>query len=116
MPPETAKLLLDMKSAADRIARFAAGKGFADYVADELLRSAVERQFAIIGEAMVRLIKHDRATAESITDFRKIAGFRHVLIHGDDAIDDETSWSIVSEKLPILRDELERLISGQVQK
>jgi hypothetical protein len=31
MPPETAKLLLDMKNAAERVGRFVAGKNFADY-------------------------------------------------------------------------------------
>ncbi len=100
-----------MAAAADRIARFVGGKTFDDYVGDELLRSAVERQFGIIGEAMVRLIQHDRMSAERVTDFRKIAGFRHVLVHGYDAVDDETSWSIVTEKLPVLRAELGRLLS-----
>src|SRR5438094_129988 len=111
MPPETAKLLLDMKSAAERIARFTAGKTFNDYLGDELLRSAVERQFGIIGEAMARLIKSDRAVAERINDFRKIAGFRNVLIHGYDAIDDETSWGATVTKLPPLRNQLEALLS-----
>lgn len=111
MPPESTKLLLDMKAAADRIARFVAGRTFEDYVADELPRSAVERQCGIIGEAMVRLIQRDRATAERLADFRKIAGFRHVIVHGYDPIDDETSWSIVIEKLPVLRSELATLIS-----
>lgn len=111
MPPESMKLLLDMKAAADRIARFVAGKTLDDYVADELLRSAVERQCGIIGEAMVRLIQRDQATAERLADFRKIAGFRQLIVHGYDAIDDETSWSIVTEKLPVLRSELTALVS-----
>jgi uncharacterized protein with HEPN domain len=110
MPPETAKLLLDMKNAAERVGRFVAGKNFADYLNDELLRSGVERQFEIIGEAMVRLLKLDRATAERISDHRKIAGFRNALIHGYDSIDDDTSWGVVKKKLPILREELEALL------
>src|SRR5688500_5013968 len=110
MPPETAKLLYDMKHAAARIARFVTGKEFDDYLNDELLRSGVERQFEIIGEAMTRLMKQDRALAESISEFRKIAGFRNALVHGYDTIDDETSWGIVTKKLPILRAELELLL------
>lgn len=112
MPPETTKLLLDMAAAADRITRFTAGKAFEDFAGDELLRSAVERQCGIIGEAMVRLIQCDSTAAESFTDYRKIAGFRHVLVHGYDAIDDEVTWSIVTEKLPVLRSELEKLLAG----
>jgi uncharacterized protein with HEPN domain len=111
MPPETAKLLLDMKNAAERFSRFAAGKTINDYTNDELLRSGIERQFEIIGEAMTRLIKRDRSVAEKISDYRKIAGFRHALIHGYDSIDDETSWNIIANKLPVLRDELERFLA-----
>jgi uncharacterized protein with HEPN domain len=88
MPPDTAKLLHDMKSASERIGRFVAGKTFPDYTGDELLRSGVERQFEIIGEAMSRLLKIDPETAKKITDYRKIAGFRNALIHGYDSIDD----------------------------
>jgi uncharacterized protein with HEPN domain len=111
MPPETVKLLLDIEAAADRIARFVEGRAFSDYVADELLRSGVERQCGIIGEAMVRLMKRDGPTAERITDSRKIAGFRHVLIHGYDAVDERMTWSVVTEKLPLLRSEVAALLS-----
>lgn len=110
MPPETAKLLLDMKRAAERIGRFVMGKNYGDYQADELLRSGVERQFEIIGEAMTRLVKLDRAMAERITNFRKIAGFRNALVHGYDSIDDATSWGVISKHLPILRTELDALL------
>jgi uncharacterized protein with HEPN domain len=110
MPPEISKLLFDMKRAAERIARFAAGKTLNDYVTDELLRSGIERQFEIIGEAMTRLIKRDRSVAEKISEYRRIAAFRNALIHGYDAIDDETSWGIIEKKLPILLRELDELL------
>lgn len=86
MPPETAKLLFDMQQASARIERFVGAKAYDDYVRDELLRSAIERQFEIIGEAMTRLIKRDASVAARITDYRKIAGFRNALIHGYDSI------------------------------
>ena len=111
MPPETAKLLLDMKSATDRIKRFTAGKSFQDYQQDEFLRSAVERQFEIIGEAMTRLIRSDRPVAERITDYRKIAGFRNALVHGYDSIDDTISWGVVTQKLALLQQEVEALMA-----
>jgi uncharacterized protein with HEPN domain len=111
MPPEVAKLLFDMKRAAERIERFAAGKSYEDYVTDDLLRSGVERQFEIIGEAMTRLVKVDRTTAERITDYRKIAGFRNAMIHGYDHIDDTISWGVVTLKLPVLKHELDALLA-----
>ncbi len=70
MQPETAKLLTDMDRAAERIERFTLGKSYEDYVNDDFLRSAVERQFEIIGEALSRLMKHNRDVCERITDSR----------------------------------------------
>ncbi len=78
-----------MQHAIERIERFVTGKSLEDYVNDELLRSAIERQFEIIGEAMMRVLKVNRPLAERITDFRKIAGFRNALVHGYDTIDDK---------------------------
>lgn len=110
MPPETSKLLWDMLNAAEHILRFTEDKSFDDYLNDELMRSGVERKFEIIGEAMTRLIKADRAVAQGITDYRKISGFRNALIHGDDSINEVISWGIVKNKLPILLRELRKLI------
>jgi uncharacterized protein with HEPN domain len=110
MPPETAKLLHDMNSAAERIQRFVKGRSFEDYQRDEMLRSAVERQFEIVGEAMTRLLKLDPTLAEKISDYRKISGFRNALIHGYDTIDDVTSWGVITAKLPVLQDELNELL------
>lgn len=112
MPHDTAKLLWDMLNAAQRIQRFVAGKTFDHYAHDELLRSGVERQYEIIGEAMTRLIKSDPATAAKISEHRRVAGFRNALIHGYDSIDDTTSWSIIENKLPVPIDELQSLLPG----
>ena len=51
MTNEAKKRLLDVLNACAVIAEFVAGKDFAAYEADRMLRSAVERQFEIIGEA-----------------------------------------------------------------
>lgn len=55
MHADARKLLWDARHAAERVARFTLGKSFADYQADEFLRSAVERQLEIIGEALNQL-------------------------------------------------------------
>jgi uncharacterized protein with HEPN domain len=48
---EAAKYLWDAYAAAERIARFTAGRTFDDYVADDMMRAAVERQFEIINDS-----------------------------------------------------------------
>ena len=40
---EARKYLVDIQLAADRIERFCGGKRFEQYLADEMLRSALER-------------------------------------------------------------------------
>ena len=52
MTNEAKKRLLDAVNGCEAIAEFVAGKDFAAYENDRLLRSAVERQFEIIGEAL----------------------------------------------------------------
>ena len=78
---ESKKLLFDMQRAAQLIAQFTTGKTETDYHSDAMLRSAVERQFEIIGEALGKLHKLDPATAMRISEHRRIISFRNVLIH-----------------------------------
>jgi uncharacterized protein with HEPN domain len=104
------KLLWDMMQAAERISSFAASKSFEDFRGDALLRSGIERQFEILGEAMTRLIQTSPTIAQQFSDYRKIVGFRNALIHGYDVVDDEVTWGIVQQKLPRLREEIERLL------
>jgi len=59
-------LLWDAKSSGEAIERFLAGKTFDEYLADEVLRSAVERQFAILGEALSQLDKTGAGSRQSI--------------------------------------------------
>ncbi|GGE57974.1 antitoxin [Streptosporangium jomthongense] len=102
MPRKALKYVFDIKAAAERVQRFVATKTEADYMADELLQSAVERQFEIIGEAMSQLHKTDSDMAEGITDYRKMIAFRNVLIHGYATIDPLIVWGVIESNLASL--------------
>ena len=74
-----------------------------------MLRSAIERQFEIIGEALNRLKRLDPETAVRISDYQRIIDFRNVLAHGYDVVSDQVVWDIVQNKLPDLRREIDEL-------
>ncbi|OGV69782.1 MAG: hypothetical protein A3K19_22325 [Lentisphaerae bacterium RIFOXYB12_FULL_65_16] len=108
---ETRKLLEDMRQACALVHGFTAGKTLADYQADALLRSGVERQFEIIGKALGRLLRTDPQTAAQISQYRRIISFRNVLIHGYDVVEDEVVWDVVQRDLPVLHREVEAFLA-----
>ena len=101
-------LLWDAKSSGVAIERFLAGKTFDEYLADEVLRSAVERQFAILGEALSQLDKQAPDLVKAWPDAAKAIAFRNVLIQGYARVDDVIVWQAAQRSLP----ELLRAISG----
>jgi uncharacterized protein with HEPN domain len=111
MHPDSAKLLWDAQQAVQRITRFTLGKNFEQYTADELLRSGVERQFEIAGEALNQLSRRDSATAVSIPDLPRIVAFRNVLIHGYADVDDRVVWGVVESSLSALQEALTLLLA-----
>lgn len=108
---EARKYLYDMSRAAEALAEFTARKSFTEYQADALLRSAVERQFEIVGEAMNRLAKIEPEVAARISDQRRIIAFRNILIHGYADIDDRIVWGVLEQNLPPLRAEIDALLA-----
>lgn len=113
MAIETRKLLEDIHAAAEHIAGFTAARAFDDYQADVMLRSAVERQFEIIGEALARLVRLDPSTAGRISHQRRIIDFRNVLIHGYDAVDDAIVWDVIRQDLPTLHRQIVEWIAEE---
>jgi len=78
-----------------------------------MLRSAVERQFEIVGEAISRLAQLNPSLAEKLTEYRRIIAFRNILIHAYATIDDRIVWGLVEGKLPQLRREVKALLSAR---
>jgi uncharacterized protein with HEPN domain len=111
MRPESKKLLFDMRQAADLIASFLEKKTLPDFTGDPMLRAGVYYQFMIIGEALSQLRARDEATAERISEFARIIGFRNQVSHGYGTLNDDITWRIYLDKLPILRGELEQLLA-----
>lgn len=110
MQPEGQKFLYDIQEACRRLEAFTKNSTLKDYLADEMLRSAVERQFEIIGEALSRLQRIDGKIVESIPDCRRIISFRNILVHGYATIRHDTVWGVVQADLPVLSRHIKELL------
>jgi uncharacterized protein with HEPN domain len=106
MPHDPKVLLEDIRMAAEEIRKHTTGRSLVDYQTDQLLRAGVERWFIVIGEALTRLEKLDASWSGKISDFRQIVGFRNVLVHGYEVIDDAIVWKTLQDYLPILLGEV----------
>ena len=94
--------MYDICHAAEMLTRFTEGKTFEDYSQDDMLRSAVERQFKVIGEALNQLPKIDMETASQIDSYQRIIAFRNILIHGYAQVDNRIVWGLLQTRLPTM--------------
>jgi uncharacterized protein with HEPN domain len=105
--------LWDARDAAEAVTTFIRDKSFNDLTEDRLLRSAVERQLEIIGEALSQLAKSDPEIAAKVPRLREIIAFRNILVHGYDSIDYENVWKIIHADLPTLVAALSALLGPE---
>ena len=99
------KLYFDIVNSIDLIQEFIGPINlFEEYTVDLKTKSAIERQLGIVGEAM-KIIR-DIDPNEPIPYRDEIIGFRNVLVHGYDIIDDGIVWSILKTYLNPLKEQL----------
>ena len=110
---EIKKYLYDIQYTIRLLREFTGDKKFADYERDTMMRSAVERQFEIIGEAMAQLAKLDSALASRISKYQRIISFRNVLIHGYADVDNRLVWDVIQTNLPTLAREIDALLEKE---
>jgi uncharacterized protein with HEPN domain len=110
MRPEVLKFLHDIQQACELIEQFTAGKAVEEFRNDAQLRSAVERQFITIGEAIQQMLRIEPDLANSITDSRRVVNFRNVMVHGYAQVVADTVWGVVETGLPVLHAEVRQII------
>ena len=103
-PRDVRAYLFDIAEACDLVLAFTETKSVSDYATDPMLRSAVERQLEIAGEALGQALRHhpDLLT-DRIPEAPRIIAFRNQLAHGYSSIVDDIVWTIVERDVPALR-------------
>jgi uncharacterized protein with HEPN domain len=96
---EAIACLDDLIRAGDLIKIALAGITQEQFLANWEKQSAVERQFMIIGEAMLRIRHLEPEVFERIPEARKIVSFRNLLAHGYDVADPEAIYDVAGEPL-----------------
>ena len=81
-----------------------------DYRSKRSARSAVEREFIIIGEALIRVGALDESLFSSISNSRAIVDFRNLLAHDYGAVDDDAVFGLVYSDLIVLKAEVIELL------
>lgn len=112
MQREPRAYLADVVAACDAIALDIHGVDLAAYESNRAIRSAVEREFIIIGEAINALGDLEPALFSRITQARKVVDFRNQLTHGYMTVNDKLVWAYAVRNAPQLRDECAALLAG----
>ena len=73
-------------------------------------RSAVEREFIVIGEAITMLARFSPERFKRLSNGRKTIGFRNILTHNYASVDHETVYETALEDVPKLRKECLELL------
>lgn len=102
--------LLDIVQAIQRIQRFTNGISFEDYLENELLQNAVERNLEIIGEAVRGRLTEEFRMLHLEIDWSGLIGLRNVVAHQYDRLNEGEIWLIVITQLPPLLDQLTALL------
>ncbi len=112
MNDEIRKCLFDVVLASEDIENFTKRMEFSDYLENKMAQRAVEREFEIIGKALNRIKGMNSEILEDITEYHRIIGFRNVLAHGYDIVDEKLVWDAVKKHLPILVKEIRILLKA----
>ena len=100
--------LLDIQEAIIRIEKYSAS-GRHRFEHDELIQSWIVRHLQIIGEA-VRSLPSPFRDQHSKIPWSNIIGMRNALVHEYFDIDTDIVWTVIERELPILKQEIEKII------
>lgn len=109
----TAKRLRDAVGAfqaASHIRTFSVGRTFEEYLVDVYLRSAIERQLEIVGEALNKARLNSPAILDTVRNPVEWIGLRNRIAYPYDRLDHQIVWDTIVDDIPELLHDLARLL------
>jgi len=114
MERDPKKYLCDMLDRGQFVNQLLSDRTLENLESDRVLRSAVERELMVLGEALYQLHQIAPEVAQQIDRWRSIIGFRHVLVHGYAALDLRTMWDAIKNDLPSLIQQIEPMLEEEL--
>lgn len=108
MPKDYRVYLDDIVQAIQSIERYTKGLSRSQFLQKKLISDAVIKNLEIIGEAVKRLPLEIRQHHPTI-EWKKIAGFRDILIPEYASVDLRIVWDAVVNKLPFLKQSIKEI-------
>ena len=103
--------LNDILFAITKIQKWTQGMSLDDFESDELVRDAVLRNLEIVGEA-VKGLPLELTVVHPEIPWRVLGDFRNRLAHGYFSIDSDIVWKVIQNRLPGLRQAIDRVLDG----
>lgn len=104
------QFLQDILDSINAALDFVAGFELAGFFNDRKTKSATIRELEIIGEAASRISASIKEQYSSIP-WRLLKDFRNVLSHEYFGVNEEIVWDIVTNKLPPLKSQIEKVLA-----
>jgi uncharacterized protein with HEPN domain len=100
--------LIDLLERMDRIEAYSR-QGRLVFLESELIQDAILRNFEVMGEIVKRMDK-GFTDAHPTVPWRRMAGFRDILIHNYEGVAMEVVWEVIERDLPNLRSALTAIL------
>ena len=108
-PREWLFRLEDIVESSALIAEYVQGMSYANWVKDRKTIDAVVRNLQIIGEATNHVPEDVRSRYNDVP-WAQLRGMRNILIHEYFGVDTDILWRAVTEDVPRLRKQIQKII------
>ncbi|WP_456418414.1 HepT-like ribonuclease domain-containing protein [Methanocaldococcus infernus] len=101
--------LWDILKSIEKIEKWSKNIEFDEFIKNDLLQDAIVRNLEIIGEAS-KYIPEDIKNKYPQIPWKRIVGFRNIVIHKYFGIDYEIVWFIIKNELPTFKTTIEKIL------